>query len=75
MNRVAFFIDGWFMRKHIMTLNAFAYTAGNTRRYCLAHLIKTWGLLFIFKAPYRVCPACNRSIPVEVAAFSRCLIS
>jgi uncharacterized LabA/DUF88 family protein len=38
MNRVAVFIDGWFMRKRIMSLRTFDYTAENIRKYCWLHL-------------------------------------
>ena len=38
MNRITFFIDGWFMRKSIMQAKTFEYTAKNIRRYCGLHL-------------------------------------
>lgn len=50
MRRVAFFIDGWFMRKRIMNLGTFEYTAKNIHRYCMGHLKRfvPWQLVRIF---------------------------
>lgn len=36
--KVAFFIDGWFMRKTIFQTKAFFYVGSEIRNYCLKHL-------------------------------------
>ncbi len=36
--KVVFVIDGWFMRKRIMSLKTFEYNGPNIRQYCLKHL-------------------------------------
>ena len=38
MRKVAFIIDGWFMRKRIAALHTFKYTGVEIRKYCCKHL-------------------------------------
>ncbi|SHK93171.1 NYN domain-containing protein [Desulfatibacillum alkenivorans DSM 16219] len=48
MQKVAFVIDGWFMRKRIYQLKTFLYNGENIRKYCLKHLLKDDQLYRIF---------------------------
>lgn len=48
MNKVAFVIDGWFMRKRIYNLKTFYYTGAEIRKYCCRHLRGTDTLYRIF---------------------------
>lgn len=46
--RVAFLVDGWFMRKCIYSTKAFFYNGANIRKYCLNHLKPDQELYRIF---------------------------
>ena len=48
MDKVAFMIDGWFMRKRIIKTKAFYYSARNIRKYCLSLLRKNQKLFRIY---------------------------
>jgi len=38
MRKVAFMIDGWFMRQRIYSFKTFYYNGDEIRKYCLRHL-------------------------------------
>jgi uncharacterized LabA/DUF88 family protein len=48
MRKVAFIIDGWYMRTRVRDLNAFKYTGGEIRNYCRRHLTEGDYLYRIF---------------------------
>ncbi len=48
MRKVAFIIDGWFMRKRIFSMKSFLYTGPEIRKYCKQHLKEEDSIYRIF---------------------------